>query len=175
MHSSYYVYYEWPYLGGFDWLLILTLSTLNLLHVNIVNLNLSRALLLSVMLSETMVVQYLNYHKCPIINERKQPANKRGMIQRVRSGSGYRSIMRYIMSFLITWLWLKSSVQYEMKNLPWFNCVCMCCVGCVCVCITFSVFCFCPFFFIYIYIMALTVIPSGIWSDHSPLNGPLIT
>lgn len=145
---------------GFFYILIITLTC------NILNLNFSGALFLSVMKSETMDVQYRN--KCPTTDERKGLANKKSMIWRVRSG--YRSIMRYIMSFLISWLWLKSSVQYEMKNLPWFICVCMCCV-CARV---HRIFCF-LFLPIFFFIIELTVIPSGIWSDHSPLNDPLIT
>lgn len=44
----------------------------------------------------------------------------------VRSFSGNRNIMRYIVAFIIRCLWLKLSVQYEIKNLPWVVCVCVC-------------------------------------------------
>lgn len=53
----------------------------------------------------------------------KESANKKSVMRRLRSDAGCRSVMRCVMCFLFSWLWLKSSVRYEMKSLPWFICV----------------------------------------------------
>lgn len=71
----------------------------------------------------------------------KRYANKKSMIRRIRSHSGYGSVMWCIVSVLISRLWLKSSGQYETKNLPRFICVSVSCVVWV-----YRIFCFCPLF-----------------------------
>lgn len=91
------------------------------------NLNFSRMPFLSDKLFQSIDIQY-SITNGPQI----ELANKESMIWRVRSCSGYRNVMRYIVSFLISWLWLKSYVQYEIKNLPPFYVQCV--RLCLCIC-----------------------------------------